>query len=89
MVKKTENDWRLDTYDGYLDGAAFTLEKFASTKTNDHEHSIFCRQKITDLNIEDCDTEGYCTVDEQIGQSQWICKKCFNEFKSKFNFHVK
>lgn len=45
MIKKAEGDWRLDTYDGYLDGAEFTLEKFVSTETNDHEHCVFCWQK--------------------------------------------
>lgn len=89
MIKKAEGDWRLDTYDGYLDGAEFTLEKFVSTETNDHEHCVFCWQKITDLSIENCETEGYNTVYEKTGQSQWICKECFNEFKNMFNFKVK
>lgn len=90
MVKNVEEDWRLDTYDGYLDGAIFTLEKFESTKSNDHEHCVFCWQKITDLiNVEDAETEGYCTVYEQTGQTQWICKNCFTEFKNMFNFKVK
>lgn len=89
MDKKTVNDWRLDIYDGYLDGATFTLKKFASTETNDHEHCVFCMQKITDLAIEDCETEGYCTMWKKTGQTHWICKKCFSEFKKKFNFKVK
>ena len=89
MVKNTETDWRLDTYNGYLNGAAFTLEKFVSTEDNDHEHCIFCWKDITDLNVEDCDTEGYCTVYEKTGQEQWICKDCFDEFKNRFNFKVK
>lgn len=88
MDKKAKNDWRLDTYDGYLDGATFTLQKFVSTKSNDHEHCVFCWQKITDLDIKDCETEGYCTMYEKTGQTQWICKDCFNEFKKKFNFKV-
>lgn len=89
MVKKAENDWRLDMYNGYLDGETFSLEKFISTAMNDHEHCVFCMQKITDLNIEDCQTEGYCTVYKKTGQTQWICKECFDEFKKKFNFKIK
>lgn len=89
MVKKAESDWRLDIYGGYLDGASFSLEKFVSTETNDHEHCVFCMQKITDLNIEGCETEGYCTVYEKTGQTQWVCKDCFNEFKKQCNFKVK
>ena len=89
MVKKVEDDWRLDTYDGYLDGATFSLEKFISTATNDHEHCVFCWQKITDLPIEGSDPDGYCTVWAKTGQTQWVCKECFEEFKKKFNFKVK
>lgn len=89
MDKKVKNDWRLDTYDGYLNGATFALKKFVSTKNNDHEHCVFCWQKITDLTIEDCDMEGYCAMYESTRQTQWICKDCFNEFKNLFNFNVK
>ena len=89
MDKKVENDWRLDTYDGYLDGATFSLEKFISTDTNDHEHCVFCWQKITDLPIEGSDAYGYCTAWAETGQTQWVCKECFEEFKKKFNFKVK
>ena len=88
MDKKAENDWRLDMYDGYLDGATFTLKKFVSANGNDHEHCVFCWKKITDLSIEDCETEGYCTMYEKTGQTQWICKDCFDEFKKKFNFKI-
>ncbi len=88
MDKKAENDWRLDMYDGYLDGATFTLKKFVSANGNDHEHCVFCWKKITDLSIEDCETEGYCTMYEKTGQTQWICKDCFDDFKKKFNFKI-
>ncbi len=45
MIKKIENDWRLDMYDGYLNGAIFTFGRFVSTEKNDHEHCIFCMKK--------------------------------------------
>ncbi len=82
-------DWRVETYNGYLNGQTFTLQKFVSTPTNDHEHCVFCWQKITDLKIDDCDTEGYCTFYSKTGQTNWICKNCFNDFKERFNFKLK
>ena len=90
MVDKTsDEDWRLDPYDGFLDGETFCFKKFISTATNDHEHCYFCWQKITDLEIEDSDSEGYCTISLKTGQENWVCKNCFNEFKNRFNFKVK
>lgn len=88
MNTKTENDWRLDMYRGHLNGSTFRLEKFVSTPTNDHEHCVFCMGKITDLDVPDCEKEGYVTVYERTGQTQWICKECFDEFKELCNFKV-
>ncbi|MDE7379853.1 MAG: hypothetical protein K2N14_02260 [Clostridia bacterium] len=84
-----KNDWRLDGYNGYLNCAIFKLEKFKSTATNDHEHCVFCWQKITDLDIADCDREGYCTTDIETEQTNWVCKQCYNDFKEQFNFKLK
>ena len=89
MVKKKDIDWRIEIYDGYLNGATFSLEKFASTATNDHEHCMFCWQKITDLPIENSNIDGYCTVDSKTGQTVWVCKNCFNDFKKQFKFNIK
>ena len=89
MAKKEDIDWRLEIYDGYLNGATFSLEKFVSTQINDHEHCMFCWQKITDLPIEDSDTEGYCTVDAETGQTLWVCKQCFNDFQKQLDFKLK
>lgn len=88
MTKKEEVDWRLEIYDGYLNGAIFSFKKFVSTETNDHEHCMFCWQKITDLQIEDSDNEGYCTVDSA-GQTLWVCKNCFNDFQKQLDFKLK
>ena len=89
MKKNDTQDWRLELYAGQLNRKTFHLEKFVSTATNDHEHCVFCMQKITDLAIADADTEGYCTVDLKTGRSSWICKNCFDEFKERFHFKVK
>lgn len=88
MDKITDKDWRLDPYDGFLDGETFRLEKFISSERSDHEHCYFCWQKITDLPIEDTDPEGYRTISSETGQEIWICKNCFNDFKNRLNFKL-
>ena len=89
MTQNNSQDWRLEDYDGYLDGETFRLENFVSTDTDDHEHCAFCWQKITDLKIEDCDPNGYHLITPKAGQPNWVCKQCFNDFKDKLNFKLK
>ncbi len=89
MDKSTDKDWRLDPYDGFLNGESFCLKKFTSSATNDHEHCYFCWQKITDLPIENSDNEGYFTISSETAQGIWICKECFNDFEKQFNFKLK
>lgn len=83
------SDWRIESYNGYLNGETFTFEKFVSSSTNDHEHCIFCWKKISDLNNNNYDTEGYYTIYSKTGQTNWICKDCFKDFKDQFNFKLK
>ena len=84
-------DWRLESYRGHLNNEEFELKKFHSSKNNDHEHCEFCFKEITDLLIEneDCDNEGYCCLNRSTKQTNWVCKECFNDFKSKFGFRNK
>lgn len=89
MAEQNMQDWRIDNYDGNLNGETFKLEKFKSDQTNDHAHCVFCWQKITDLEIDDCDKEGYCTFSSETGQKIWVCKNCFNDFKTRFDFKLK
>lgn len=81
-------DWRILNYDGHLNNKTFTYAEFKSTAKNDHEHCEFCWKKITDLDIpnEECDRDGYYILNENTNQTNWICKKCFEDFKDRFNF---
>lgn len=92
------DDWRIRGQEDYLMGVSLTYKKFKSNlleklmpgddprRYNDHEHCDFCWHKFMEdcKDVEDCSTEGYCTVDEKI----WICKKCYNDFKEKFHWIV-
>ena len=90
MEQKSNQDWRLEINpDGFLSGNTFTHEKFVSTEANDHEHCAFCFKKITDLDIQDSDKEGYTTVYSETGETIWVCKECFNDFKELLNFKLK
>jgi len=86
MEQEKSKDLRIEIYDGELIGAEFQLKKFVPTKTNDHEHCYFCWQKITALDIENVDKEGYCTKTKR---EIWVCKECFNDFKKQFEFKLK
>ena len=85
MILEENNDWRLDTYTGDLDGETFTLKRFVTSGDNDHEHCYFCWKKITDLHIEneDCDFEGYVCFNPKFKQEIWTCKECFDDLKTK------
>ena len=84
-----EQDWRLTAQRDELNGEIFELRTFKTEERNDHEHCIFCWQKITDLPIENVDREGYCYINPKTKQSNWICKQCFSDFKDKFDFKTK
>lgn len=90
MKNQKENDWRLIGYNGNLNGQTFKYALFKSTKSNDHEHCIFCSIKITDLDIisEETYKDGYFSSNIKTNQINWVCKDCFNEFKSKFDFKL-
>lgn len=84
-----EEDWRLSQGDfDYIKNHVFKKQYFKSNKNNDHDHCNFCWKKITDLEIdEEHDTFGYVTLNAH-GQEEWVCEKCFNDFKDRFNFKV-
>ncbi len=45
-----------------------------------HEHCEFCMDKISIDTKDEC----YCTIDNY----RFICKTCFNDFKSRFKWKV-
>lgn len=85
-----KEDWRIEYYNGHLNGKTFQFAKFKSTKTNNHEHCEFCWKTITDVpDVIECDREGYWLLNEKSMQTNWVCKDCFEEFRDRFNFKVK
>ncbi|MBQ2715081.1 MAG: hypothetical protein IJF76_05585 [Clostridia bacterium] len=86
--EKISQDWRLVGYGGRLNGHTFHYKDFVSSETNDHDHCTFCNTTITDLDIKDEEIlrSGYCTIYEKTGQEWWVCEKCFEEFKDRFDF---
>ena len=92
---KMEKDWRLGRdQEDYLKNEHLVYKNFKSklSKDNinfesDHYHCEFCWHRLMEdcTNIEDCSTEGYCTLDGRI----WICKTCYDDFKEMFNWSVK
>ena len=89
LKEVVEEDWRLSqgNFD-FIKNHVFKNQYFKSNKYNDHDHCNFCWKKITDLEIdEEHDAFGYVTLNAH-GQEEWVCEKCFNDFKERFNFKV-
>lgn len=84
-----QDDWRLCWYNGELDGKTFEYKRFVTQGSNDHEHCVFCMQKITDLDIPDVEREGYCALNSERNTEYWVCKECFDDFAEKFDFRIK
>ena len=82
LKEVVEEDWRLSQGDfDNIKNHVFKKQYFKSNKNNDHDHCNFCWTKITDLEIdEEHDTFGYVTLNAH-GQEEWVCEKCFNDFK--------
>ena len=80
------NDWRLMGQEKYLQGVKLKIvspSKFALTHNKDkfwHEHCEFCMDNIDESSAEEC----YTTTDYY----RWICKDCFNDFQSLFNWDI-
>ncbi|MBR2617344.1 MAG: hypothetical protein IKC56_03860, partial [Clostridia bacterium] len=88
--EKPKEDWRLIGYTGKMNDRVFEFSNFTSTNNNDHEHCEFCWCKITDKKLEeDVVSQGYFCYNDISKQSNWICEKCFEDFKKMFNFKSK
>ena len=75
------NDWRLTGLEEYLSNVELKKVDLDKIRIKDelwHEHCEFCMKSISNRYNE----EVYSTIDEY----RWICKKCFNDFKGKFNW---
>ena len=81
------DDWRLIGNFEHIIGHKFKKVKFKSNNKNDHEHCVFCWTKITDIDIyEPHLIEGYVTISKKTNQENWVCEKCYLDFKNKFDF---
>lgn len=81
------SNWRLTGQERYLIGLSLVHKKYRRYLQNsewDHDHCAFCWAKFM---VEDCPDvlhRGYATTDEY----HWICEKCFEDFKEKFDWKV-
>lgn len=81
MNSSLKDDWRYTGQDRYLQAVSLKYCAFDGKK-HDHEHCGFCFAKFSDL--EGDLHVGYTTEDEY----HWICEKCFQDFKSLFNWKI-
>ena len=66
-------------YMEFMIGKELIKGEFHKTPQNDHEHCIFCWQKINDQN-----NKAYCIKERDL----WVCKDCFQEYGDEYNWHV-
>ena len=82
MVDRT--DWRLTNQERYLKGLALSLEPYAPSPGNDHDHCEFCWAKFMMPEWPDTLHSGYTTADHR----RWICSTCFEDFRDMFQWTV-
>lgn len=79
----SNHDWRLHGQENYLKGVNLVWRKWVRPKpTWDHDHCEFCWASFSDLG--DNLREGYSANDNY----NWICEKCFEDFKEMFEWAV-
>ena len=91
MIEK--DDWRLTA--GPVSGREEELKDiplycipFQPLSENwDHAHCVFCWAKF--YPHEECLQEGYCTRPQNCRDADWICPKCYGDFKEMFGWTIK
>ena len=79
------DDWRLENSpDGAQDATLRRLKYKQPSAMWDHEHCIFCWQKIAEPHIQDSVHEGYAFA----GDRDWVCPQCFTDMSKHFNWSV-
>src|SRR5438046_2664461 len=81
-------DWRLTGQEKYLFGVLLHWSTWRPPEGNpdwDHDHCEFCGQKFMLSDSSEAQQEGYTTEDRY----HWICRKCFKDFKDRFQWNVK
>jgi hypothetical protein len=77
------SDWRLHGQERYLKQVELCYCAYEIYREGwDHDHCEFCGGKFATQGGEF--TEGYATVDLY----RWICKKCYEDFKSIFDWKI-
>lgn len=77
-----DRDWRLDgmeTHFACLNGRMLENAALEPTENWDHEHCVFCWEKLNEPGI-----EWYRTEDGR----DWICPVCFEDFKERFGWKI-
>ena len=83
-----KDDWRLEfgKEPTFYSKFKWSRKKWARTRPNwDHDHCEFCWQKISDIDGENIQHEGW-TNDED---TYWVCKSCFEDFKEMYQWDLK
>ena len=86
-MMKDEDDWRLTGQESYLKGVTLVHRKYRQYKGNpnwDHDHCEFCWAEFCLKGCTESIQEGYTTQDDY----RWICPKCFDDFKDRFQWSV-
>ena len=77
------DDWRFMGQDKYLMGSTLQFIPYVRwSETWDHDHCDFCNETFSEYGSDL--HKGYCTLDKK----NWICEKCFNDFKEMFQWKV-
>jgi hypothetical protein len=80
-----DSDWRLTNQARYLTGVSLRYRRYTpASPDDDHDHCEFCWNKFMVDGANETLGEGYATMDG----SRWICKPCFDDFVSKFQWVV-
>jgi hypothetical protein len=80
-----KSDWRLMGQEKYLKGATLCWSTYKKRSEEwDHDHCAFCQEKFMESGTPDTLHQGYATA----GEYHWVCKKCFEDFKTSFGWHI-
>jgi hypothetical protein len=94
-----QSDWRLASLNGHLLNLSITWKPYRQrSETWDHDHCAFCWATFSDSRSASAAPgdlhEGYA-VEAHVNQGrcvpadwEWICPRCYEDFKDMFNWHV-
>ena len=86
MPNKSDNDWRLNGQEKFLQEAELKRTEYSPPSPEwDHDHCEFCWAKFMDAGASNALGVGYKTLND----SHWICETCFDEFKTRFKWILK